>query len=92
MALGPFPSDGFFGSANYSKFDAILAMYHDQGLTPFKALAFETGVNLQQDCPWYVHHRLMEQLLKLSGKTSLHLILSERLFTWHVIYLTTKSS
>ncbi|RUT73344.1 4-hydroxythreonine-4-phosphate dehydrogenase PdxA [Ancylomarina longa] len=45
MALGPFPADGFFGSDAYSKFDAILAMYHDQGLAPFKALAFDSGVN-----------------------------------------------
>lgn len=45
MALGPFPADGFFGSDDYKKFDAILAMYHDQGLAPFKALAFDSGVN-----------------------------------------------
>ena len=45
MALGPYPADGFFGSGEFKKFDAILAMYHDQGLAPFKALAFDTGVN-----------------------------------------------
>lgn len=45
MAFGPYPSDGFFGSGAYAKFDAILAMYHDQGLTPFKTLAFDAGVN-----------------------------------------------
>jgi 4-hydroxythreonine-4-phosphate dehydrogenase len=45
MALGPYPADGFFGSSDYTKFDAILAMYHDQGLAPFKALAFDSGVN-----------------------------------------------
>lgn len=45
MALGPFPADGFFGSGSYNKFDAILAMYHDQGLIPFKALTFDEGVN-----------------------------------------------
>lgn len=45
MALGPYPADGFFGSNDYSKFDAILAMYHDQGLTAFKALSFDSGVN-----------------------------------------------
>lgn len=44
-AFGPYSSDGFFGSSNVQKFDAVLAMYHDQGLTPFKALAFDTGVN-----------------------------------------------
>lgn len=45
MALGPYPADGFFGSSSYQKFDAVLAMYHDQGLIPFKALAFDSGVN-----------------------------------------------
>jgi 4-hydroxythreonine-4-phosphate dehydrogenase len=45
MVLGPFPADGFFGSGQYAKFDGILAMYHDQGLTPFKTLAFGGGVN-----------------------------------------------
>jgi len=45
MAAGPFPADGFFGNGSYKKFDAILAMYHDQGLIPFKTLSFGTGVN-----------------------------------------------
>ncbi len=45
LAMGPFPADGFFGSRNYRKFDGILAMYHDQGLVPFKALSFGEGVN-----------------------------------------------
>lgn len=51
MAIGPFPSDGFFASDSFTKFDAILAMYHDQGLTPFKALAFESGVNFTAGLP-----------------------------------------
>lgn len=45
LAFGPFPADGFFGSSAYLKYDAILAMYHDQGLIPFKTIAFEGGVN-----------------------------------------------
>jgi 4-hydroxythreonine-4-phosphate dehydrogenase len=45
LAYGPFPADGFFGSDEYMKYDGILAMYHDQGLIPFKTLAFEGGVN-----------------------------------------------
>ena len=45
MAFGPYPADGFFGSAQHLKFDGILAMYHDQGLVPFKALSFGAGVN-----------------------------------------------
>lgn len=44
LVFGPFPADGFFAT-EYSKYDAILAMYHDQGLIPFKALAFDGGVN-----------------------------------------------
>ncbi len=45
LAYGPYPSDGFFGARQYQKFDAVLAMYHDQGLIPFKFLGFENGVN-----------------------------------------------
>lgn len=45
MAFGPYAADGFFGSGQYNKFDALLAMYHDQGLIPFKALTFNSGVN-----------------------------------------------
>ena len=51
MAFGPYSPDGFFGLGNYQKFDAVLAMYHDQGLTPFKALAFEEGVNFTAGLP-----------------------------------------
>ncbi|MEA3444341.1 MAG: 4-hydroxythreonine-4-phosphate dehydrogenase PdxA [Bacteroidota bacterium] len=51
VALGPFPADGFFGSGSVRKFDAILAMYHDQGLVPFKALSFENGVNFTAGIP-----------------------------------------
>ncbi len=51
LALGPYPSDGFFGSGDYTKFDAILAMYHDQGLTPFKLASFEKGVNYTAGLP-----------------------------------------
>lgn len=45
IAHGPFPADGFFGSTQYLKYDGVLAMYHDQGLIPFKALSFGEGVN-----------------------------------------------
>ncbi|RLD82153.1 MAG: 4-hydroxythreonine-4-phosphate dehydrogenase PdxA [Bacteroidetes bacterium] len=51
MALGPYPADGLFGSDDYSKFDAILAMYHDQGLAPFKSLVFSKGVNFTAGLP-----------------------------------------
>ncbi|MEN8248151.1 MAG: 4-hydroxythreonine-4-phosphate dehydrogenase PdxA [Bacteroidota bacterium] len=45
LVYGPFPADGFFGSGAYQKYDAIMAMYHDQGLIPFKSLSFGDGVN-----------------------------------------------
>ena len=49
--FGPYSPDGFFGLGNYGRFDATLAMYHDQGLAPFKALAFERGVNYTAGLP-----------------------------------------
>lgn len=45
LCYGPYPADGFMGSGNYNNFDGVLAMYHDQGLAPFKTLAMENGVN-----------------------------------------------
>lgn len=51
QAFGPYPADGFFGSGAYRQFDGILAMYHDQGLAPFKALAVEDGVNFTAGLP-----------------------------------------
>ena len=51
QAFGPYPADGFFGSGQYAKFDAVLAMYHDQGLAPFKTLAVEDGVNYTAGLP-----------------------------------------
>jgi len=48
---GPFPADGFFGAGSYKNFDIVVAMYHDQGLLPFKVLAFDTGVNVTLGLP-----------------------------------------
>lgn len=50
-AEGPFPADGLFGSRKYTQYDAILAMYHDQGLIPFKTLSFGKGVNFTAGLP-----------------------------------------
>lgn len=50
-AFGPYPADGFFGSHAYDHFDAVLAMYHDQGLTAFKALSMDDGVNFTAGLP-----------------------------------------
>jgi 4-hydroxythreonine-4-phosphate dehydrogenase len=51
LAYGPYPADGFFGNGSYKKFDAVLAMYHDQGLIPFKTIAFNSGVNFTAGLP-----------------------------------------
>lgn len=51
QAFGPFPADGFFGSRAYEHYDAVLAMYHDQGLAPFKVLAMDDGVNYTAGLP-----------------------------------------
>jgi len=50
-AFGPYAADGFFGAGRFMKFDAVLAMYHDQGLGPFKALTMESGVNFTAGLP-----------------------------------------
>ncbi len=52
LAFGPFPADGFFGSESLNKFDGILAMYHDQGLVPFKLMSFKEGVNFTAGLPY----------------------------------------
>ncbi len=51
ICFGPYAADGFFGSGNYRNFDAVLAMYHDQGLAPFKALAMDGAVNYTAGLP-----------------------------------------
>jgi 4-hydroxythreonine-4-phosphate dehydrogenase len=51
LVYGPYPADGFFAAQSYRKYDAVLAMYHDQGLTPFKTIAFNDGVNFTAGLP-----------------------------------------
>ena len=51
LAFGPYPADGFFGSEARHQYDGVLAMYHDQGLTAFKALSFDDGVNYTAGLP-----------------------------------------
>lgn len=51
LTFGPYPADGFFGSSQYNQIDGVLAMYHDQGLTGFKSLAFNSGVNYTAGLP-----------------------------------------
>ncbi|MDE6310489.1 MAG: 4-hydroxythreonine-4-phosphate dehydrogenase PdxA [Muribaculaceae bacterium] len=52
QAFGPYAADGFFGAGHHKHFDGILAMYHDQGLAPFKALAMDAGVNVTAGLPY----------------------------------------
>lgn len=52
LCFGPYAADGFFGTGHYKKFDGVLAMYHDQGLAPFKSLAMECGVNYTAGLPY----------------------------------------
>mgnify|MGYP003671587013 CR=1 FL=1 len=51
LVFGPYPADGFFAARSYKNYDAVLAMYHDQGLIPFKAIAFNEGVNFTAGLP-----------------------------------------
>ena len=51
LVYGPYSADGFFGNGAYKNFDAVLAMYHDQGLIPFKTIAFNSGVNFTAGLP-----------------------------------------
>lgn len=52
MAFGPYAADGFFGAGRFVKFDGILAMYHDQGLAPFKAMGMDSGINFTAGLPF----------------------------------------
>lgn len=51
FCFGPYSADGFFGKKSYAKFDMVLAMYHDQGLIPFKSIAFDDGINYTAGLP-----------------------------------------
>lgn len=51
LVFGPFPADGFFASRKFQSYDAVLAMYHDQGLGPFKVLSFNSGINFTAGLP-----------------------------------------
>ncbi len=52
LIFGPYPADGFFASGQHSKYDGIIAMYHDQGLVAFKTLSFESGINYTAGLPY----------------------------------------
>lgn len=81
FCYGPYPADGFFGSEQYTHFDGILAMYHDQGLAPFKVLAMEDGVNYTAGLPIIRTSPAHGTAYDIAGKGSA----SERSFC-HAIY------
>jgi 4-hydroxythreonine-4-phosphate dehydrogenase len=68
LIFGPFPADGFFGAGSFSKFDGILAMYHDQGLAPFKALSFDNGVNFTAGLPFIRTSPVHGTAFQIAGK------------------------
>lgn len=68
LAFGPYPADGFFGAGSFVKFDGILAMYHDQGLAPFKALSFDTGVNFTAGLPFVRTSPVHGTAFSIAGK------------------------
>jgi 4-hydroxythreonine-4-phosphate dehydrogenase len=68
MLFGPFPADGFFGAGSFAKYDGILSMYHDQGLTPFKALSFDAGVNFTAGLPFIRTSPVHGTAFQIAGK------------------------
>jgi 4-hydroxythreonine-4-phosphate dehydrogenase len=74
LVYGPYPADGFFGSGQYKQFDAVLAMYHDQGLIPFKTFAFYDGVNYTAGLPFVRTSPDHGTAYSLAGKGTAELI------------------
>jgi len=68
LTFGPFSADGFFGSGAFTRFDGILAMYHDQGLAPFKALSFDSGVNFTAGLPFVRTSPVHGTAFSIAGK------------------------
>jgi 4-hydroxythreonine-4-phosphate dehydrogenase len=68
LTFGPFAADGFFGAGMFKRYDAILSMYHDQGLTPFKALSFDTGINFTAGLPFIRTSPTHGTAFNISGK------------------------
>lgn len=68
LVFGPFPADGFFGFNEFSKYDAVLGMYHDQGLIPFKSLSYGEGVNFTAGLPFIRTSPAHGTAYELAGK------------------------
>ncbi|MCF8380122.1 MAG: 4-hydroxythreonine-4-phosphate dehydrogenase PdxA [Bacteroidales bacterium] len=92
LAFGPYATDGFFGSGSFKKFDATLAMYHDQGLTPFKTLVSETGVNYTAGLPMVRTSPAHGTAYALAGKNEAsHLSFLNAMYTACDIFKNRKS-
>ncbi len=70
LVFGPYPADGFFGSGNLKEFDGILAMYHDQGLIPFKSMSFQAGVNFTAGLPFVRTSPAHGTAFEIAGKNT----------------------
>ncbi|MHC1708611.1 MAG: 4-hydroxythreonine-4-phosphate dehydrogenase PdxA [Bacteroidales bacterium] len=68
LVYGPFPADGFFGFNEFAKFDGVLAMYHDQGMIPFKSLSYQEGVNFTAGLPYVRTSPAHGTAYELAGK------------------------
>lgn len=87
LAFGPYPADGFFGSGEFRKFDAILSMYHDQGLIPFKLMAEGRGVNFTAGLPIIRTSPAHGTAYEIAGKDQAsHLSMREAIFLAIDIY------
>jgi len=92
LVVGPFSADGFFARQQYEKFDAVLAMYHDQGLIPFKSLAIGEGVNYTAGLPVVRTSPDHGTAFDIAGKTKLITPLSWLLFMNVLILLTAEAA
>lgn len=68
LVYGPFPADGFFGFNDHTKYDGVLAMYHDQGMIPFKTLSYQEGVNFTAGLPYVRTSPAHGTAYELAGK------------------------
>jgi len=92
LAFGPYPADGFFGSGNFKNFDATLAMYHDQGLTPFKTLVADESVNYTAGLPFVRTSPAHGTAYALAGKNEAsHLSFLNAMYTACDIFRNRKS-
>ena len=90
FSFGPYPADSFFGSDKLGAFDGILAMYHDQGLIPFKTLAFGKGVNFTSGLPFVRTSPDHGTAFEIAGEKKRMNTLLERLFL--LLVTSTKSA